>query len=69
MSRHLAYRPRYRNLRPLAPFPLPTRKSFSRARWAYRQQTIPSYQRLPLGQRLLSIPFPRFVHSVIVRRA
>lgn len=69
MSRHLAYRPRYRNLRSLTLLPLPTRKSFSRARRAYRQQTITSYQRLPLRQRLLAIPFPRFVHSVIMHRA
>jgi hypothetical protein len=69
MSRHLAYRPRYRNLRSLTPLPLPTRKSFSRVRWTYRQQDITSYRRPPLGQRLLAIPFPRFVHSVIVRRA
>lgn len=69
MSRRLAHRPRYRNFRHLSPPPLPTRKSFIHTRWTYRQQTITNYQKRPLGQGLLSITFPRFVHSIMVRWA
>jgi hypothetical protein len=69
MSRRLAHRPRYRNLRHLSPLPLPTQKSFFRTRWAYRQESSIHYQKRPLGQGLLSIPFPRFIHSVILHRA
>lgn len=68
MSRRLAHRPRYRNLRHLSPLPLPAQKSFFRTRWTYRQQTITYYQKHSLGQGLLSLPFPRFVHSVMLNR-
>ncbi len=68
MSRRLAHRPRYRNLRHLSPLPLPAQKSLFRTRWTYRQQTITRYQKRSIGQGLLSLPLPRFVHSVILNR-
>ncbi|HET9919842.1 MAG TPA: hypothetical protein VFQ30_08385 [Ktedonobacteraceae bacterium] len=68
MSRRLAHRPRYRNLHHFSRFPLPTQKAFFHTSWAYRRQTFHHEQRT-VGQGLLSIPLPRFVHSVILRRA
>ena len=68
MGRRLAHRPRYRNLQHLSRFPLPKQKAFFHTHWAYRQQTI-HYEKRTLGQGLLSVSLPRFVHSVILRRA
>ena len=68
MSRRLAHRPRYRNLYHLSRFPPPTQKAFFHTHWAYRQHTI-HYEKRTVGHGLLSISLPRFVHSMILRRA
>jgi hypothetical protein len=62
-SRRIAYRPRYRDFRPLLPPSLRTRQEFFRHRWTYRRLNFP-YQRPSLGRGLLLIPIYRLVHSM-----
>ena len=45
MSRRIAHRPRYRNVRQLVQPPQHSRQNFFYTRWAYRRRT-PSRQRL-----------------------
>lgn len=63
MSRRIAHRPRYRDMRHLNKPSLRTRKEFFRQNWTYRRQTI-AYQKISLGQGLLFLPFQRFIHSL-----
>jgi hypothetical protein len=63
MSRRIAHRPRYRDMRYLSQPSLRTRKEFFHQRWTYRRQTF-TYQKPMLGQSLLLVPFYRFVHSI-----
>jgi hypothetical protein len=66
MSRRIAHRPRYRNMRQLVQPPLHPRQNFFRSRWTYRHQR-PSYEKHPLGYRLsLIVPGYRFIHSVML---
>lgn len=63
MSRRIAHRPRYRNMRHLAQSSLSTRQEFFPRHWTYRRQTL-LYPQPILGQGLLLIPFHRFVHNL-----
>lgn len=63
MSRRIAQRPRYRDMRHLKRPSLQTRKEYFRQNWAYRRLNIP-YQKISLGQGLLLLPTQRFVHSL-----
>ena len=63
MSRRIAHRPRYRDMRHLSQPTLRTRKDFFRHRWTYRRQHL-GYPKPILGQGLLLVPFYRFVHSI-----
>ncbi len=63
MSRRIAHRPRYRNMRRVIQPPPRTRKDFFPTRWTYRR-LIHTYQKPVLGQGLLRIPFYQFVHSI-----
>jgi hypothetical protein len=63
MSRRIAHRPRYRDMRYLSQSSLRTHKDFFRQRWTYRHQTL-AYSQPILGKGLLLVPFYRFVHSL-----
>lgn len=63
MSRRIAHRPRYRDMRHLVQPSQRTRKDFLRQKWAYRRSTL-AYQKISLGQGLLLLPFQRFIHSI-----
>ncbi|HLH61784.1 MAG TPA: hypothetical protein VKV20_08875 [Ktedonobacteraceae bacterium] len=65
MSRRIAYRPRYHQMRPLPHPSLRSHKDFLRNRWTYRHQTMPYQKRSP-GQGLLLIPWGyRFMRGVL----
>ena len=63
MSRRIAHRPRYREMRHLSQPSLRTRKEFFPRRWTYRRLNF-SYQKPSLGHGLLFVPVYRFVHSI-----
>ena len=63
MSRRIAHRPRYRDMRHMSQPSLRTRKEFFRQRWTYHHQNL-AYSKPILGQGLLLVPFYRFVHSL-----
>ncbi len=63
MSRRIAHRPRYRDMRYLSQSSLRTHKDFFRQRWTYRHQAL-AYSKPILGKGLLLVPFYRFVHSL-----
>jgi hypothetical protein len=63
MSRRIAQRPRYRDMRHLKRPSLYTRKEYFRQNWTYRRLNS-SYQKISLGQGLLLLPIQRFVHSL-----
>jgi hypothetical protein len=63
MSRRIAHRPRYREMRHLSQPSLRTRKEFFPRRWTYRRLNF-SYQKTTLGRGLLFAPIYRFVHSI-----
>jgi hypothetical protein len=63
MSRRIAHRPRYREMRHLSQPSLRTRKEFFPRRWTYRRLNF-SYQKPTLGYGLLFVPIYRFVHSI-----
>ena len=63
MSRRIAHRPRYRDMRHLSQPSLRTQKEFFRQHWTYRRLNL-SYPKPILGQGLLLVPFYRFVHSI-----
>ena len=63
MSRRIAHRPRYRDMRHLSQPSLRTRQEFFRQCWTYRRWNL-SYPKPILGQGLLLVPFYRFVHSL-----
>ena len=63
MSRRIAHRPRYRDMRYLSQSSLRTHKDFSRQRWTYRPQNL-AYSKPILGKGLLLVPYYRFVHSL-----
>jgi len=63
MSRRIAHRPRYREMRHLSQPSLRTRKEFFPRRWTYRRLNF-SYQKPTLGHGLLFVPIYRFVHSI-----
>jgi hypothetical protein len=65
MSRRIAHRPHYREMRHLLRPSLRTRKEFFRQRWTYRHLNF-SYQKPTLGQGLLLVPIYRFVHALRV---
>ena len=56
MSRRIAHRPRYHNMRSIPRTPLRSHKDFLRYHWTYRSQNKP-YQKRILGQGLLLIPW------------
>jgi hypothetical protein len=56
MSRRIAYRPRYQNMRSIPQSPLRSHKDFLHYRWTYRPQNIP-FQKRTLGQGILLIPW------------
>ena len=56
MSRRIAHRPRYHNMRSIPQTPLRSHKDFLRYRWIYRSQNKP-YQKRTLGQGLMLIPW------------
>ena len=67
MSRRIAHRPRYQTIRHIPHPSLRSHKDFLRNRWTYRRQTIP-YQRRPLGQGLLLIPWGyKLVRGIVGR--
>ena len=55
MSRRIAHRARYRNMRQFPLFPPRSRHDFFRIRWTYRRQT-PLYEKHALGYSLSLIP-------------
>jgi hypothetical protein len=63
MSRRIAHRPRYRDIRHLSRPSLRTRQEFFRYGWTYRRLNIPNHKPI-LGQGLLLVPLYRFVHSI-----
>ena len=63
MSRRIAHRPRYRDMRYLSQSSLRTHKDFFRQRWTYRPQNL-AYSKPILGKGLLLVPYYRFVHSL-----
>ena len=63
MSRRIAHRPRYREMRHLSQPSLRTRKEFFHRRWTYRRLNFP-YQKRTLAHGLLFVPIYRFVHSI-----
>ncbi len=66
MSRRIAHRPRYQSMRHLPQPQLRSHKDFLRNRWTYRRLTVP-YQKHPLGQGLLLIPFGRILRNIALR--
>jgi hypothetical protein len=67
MSRRIAHRPRYRNMRSIPQPSLRSHKDFFRNNWTYRRQGIP-FQKRTLGQGLLLIPWGyRLVHGLVGR--
>jgi hypothetical protein len=65
MSRRIAHRPRYHQLRPLPHSSPRSHKDFLRNRWTYRKQTI-HYQKRTPGQGLLLIPWGyRLVRGIL----
>jgi hypothetical protein len=66
MSRRIAHRPRYRNMRQLVqPQPHP-RQNFFHTRWTYRHQKS-SYEKHALGYRLSLIPISyRFIPGIML---
>jgi hypothetical protein len=66
MSRRIAHRARYRNMRHFTLFSPRSRHDFFSIRWAYRLQTLP-YEKRPLGYGLSLIPIDfRLVRSAYV---
>ena len=66
MSRRIAHRARYRNMRHFTLFPPRSRHDFFSIRWVYRRQTTP-YEKRSLGYRLSLIPIDfRLVRSAYV---
>ncbi len=66
MSTRIAHRPRPQAIRHLSQTPRYTSKNFFRTRWTYRRFTIP-YEKRPLGQGLLLVPFGyRLVHRFAI---
>ena len=55
MSRRIAHRARYRNMRQFPLFSPRSRHDFFRIRWTYRRQT-PLYEKHALGYSLSLIP-------------
>lgn len=65
MSRRIAHRPRYHQMRPLPHPSLRSHKDFLRTRWTYRHQTIPYQKRSP-GQGILHFSWGyRLVRGVL----
>jgi hypothetical protein len=62
MSRRIAHRPRYRDMRYLPQPSQRTHKDYFRQNWTYRRLNI-SYQKITLGQGLLMLPVKRLIHS------
>ena len=56
MSRRIAHRPRYHNMRSIPQTPLRSHKDFLRYHWTYRSQNM-LYEKRILGQGLLLIPW------------
>jgi hypothetical protein len=66
MSRRIAHRARYRNMRHFTLFSPRSRHDFFSIRWAYRRQT-PLYEKHTLGQGLSLIPIDfRLIRSAYV---
>ena len=66
MRQRIAHRPRPQAIRHFSYSPRHFTKNFCRDRWTYRRQTIP-YQKRPLGQGLLLVPFGyQLVHRFII---
>jgi len=66
MSRRIAHRARYRNMRQFTLFSPRSRHDFFHIRWTYRRQTPPYEKRTP-GYGLLLIPIDfRLVRSAYV---
>ncbi len=57
MSRRIAHRPRYRDMRQFIQPSARSRQYFFRTRWTYRRQTI-KYEKHPPGYGLSLIPVP-----------
>jgi hypothetical protein len=71
MSRRIAQRPRYRDMRYTSQFSRHMRQESSRPRWmlgclqGHVTRQMYAYQERPvLGRGLLLVPFYRFVHSL-----
>ena len=65
MSRRIAHRPRYRNVRQLVQPSQHARQNFFYTRWNYRRQTS-SYEKHPLGYSLSLIPLGYRVMRTII---
>ena len=63
MSRRIAHRPRYRDMRHLSQPTFRTRREFFSHRWTYHRQHF-AYPKPILGQGLLLVPFYRLAHSI-----
>jgi hypothetical protein len=69
LSRRIAHRPRYRNIRQFIQPSERSRQHFFRTRWTYRRQTT-DYEKHPLGYGLSLIPVPlryRLMNSLIAQ--
>jgi hypothetical protein len=67
MSRRIAHRPRYHNMRHLVQPQFRSRQTFLRTRWTYRRQK-PVYEKRPLGYGLSLIAVGyRFVPAMLAR--
>jgi hypothetical protein len=69
MSRRIAHRPRYRNMRHLILSSPRSRQDFFHLRWLHRRQTS-HYEKHALGYGISLIPVNyRLVHGLIMRPA
>ncbi len=69
MSRHLAHRPRYRQIRAYPQLSRHSQREYLRQHWTYRQERI-QHPKHPPGYGLVHLPWDwRAVREVFQRRA